>query len=54
VWAVGKAGTILHWNGSAWSTVPSPTSADLDAVFGADACDVWAVGDRGAVLALGR
>jgi hypothetical protein len=56
VWAVGYAGNVSsasdtalieHWNGTAWSIVPSPdpaTSQDLYAVSGVSASDVWAVG----------
>jgi hypothetical protein len=56
VWAVGwREGTvpfenktlIEHWDGSAWTVVPSP-SADLgqqlNEVSGSSATDVWAVG----------
>lgn len=28
-WAVGSDGTILHYNGSIWATVSSPTTADF-------------------------
>jgi hypothetical protein len=58
VWAVGDqgiAGTttgstlIEHWNGTAWSVVPSPSpgsGADLTGVTTSNAADdVWAVGD---------
>jgi len=59
VWAVGKCGycagnaqnlTLMeHWNGSAWSIVPSPdvpnASNDLTAVAALAGNDVWAVGD---------
>jgi hypothetical protein len=45
LWAVGEAGTILHWDGSAWSPVPSGTTSSLKSVWGAKANDVWAVGD---------
>jgi hypothetical protein len=58
VWAVGDqgiAGTttgstlIEHWNGTAWSIVPSPSpgsGADLTGVTTSNAAnDVWAVGD---------
>jgi hypothetical protein len=60
VWAVGfqndpgtlnSSNVILHWNGSAWSVVPSPNpggnSVDkLYDVAGAAANDVWAVGEH--------
>ncbi len=55
-WAVGTAfdaggiGTTLteHWNGSAWTVVPSPNTGPsantLNAVAAGSAADVWAVG----------
>src|SRR5438876_2718034 len=56
VWAVGwslatgVAQTLIeHWNGTAWSLVPSPNvgagSNRLTAVAARSATDVWAVGD---------
>src|SRR5215831_18736214 len=50
VWAVGDSGTILHWDGSAWSSVSSGTTNALRAVWGSGASDVWAVGDFGTIL----
>ena len=45
VWVVGDHGTILHWDGKAWTSDPSvTTSSDLYAVWGSGAGDVWAVG----------
>ena len=56
VWAVGLAGTVLHWNGSTWSGTPnvvaSPDSGapvDLTSVWGSSSTDVWAVGDLGTI-----
>jgi hypothetical protein len=54
IWAVGYSADsnfnnrplTIHWNGAAWSIVPSPTVND-DILFGVDAVasnDVWAVG----------
>src|SRR5215211_4221241 len=54
IWAVGYSQDtnfntftlVLHWNGTAWSIVPSPT-VDHDILFSVDAVginDVWAVG----------
>jgi hypothetical protein len=60
VWAVGSYGeffgtartTTLHWNGSAWSIVPSPNVGtgdnNLFGVSAVSANDVWAVGRAGA------
>jgi len=49
-WAVGSRGTIRHWDGRAWSPVPSGTYSELGVVHGASASDVWAVGAYGTVL----
>lgn len=55
-WAAGYSGNvgadadktlIEHWNGAAWSVVPSPnpyTSQDLYGVAAVSSTDVWAVG----------
>src|SRR5579862_7495566 len=49
-WAVGSAGVktlIVHWNGTAWKRVPSPSPAaggGLDGVAATSARDAWAVG----------
>ena len=50
VWAVGQAGTVLHWDGLSWTSVDSPTDNSLLAVFGLSADDVWAVGTVGTLL----
>ncbi len=47
---VGHAGTILHWNGSAWSSVSSGTTVELHGIWGSGANDVWVVGHAGTVL----
>ena len=54
VWAVGySTGTgrqtlTLHWNGSAWSVVPSPNGGsggnELSGLAVVSATDIWAVG----------
>jgi hypothetical protein len=50
-WAVGAATSgktiILHWDGSTWARVPSPTPAgiyELSAVAATSASNAWAVG----------
>ncbi len=50
VWAVGGAGTIVHYDGSKWSMVRSPTNNALYAIWGSSANNIFAVGDRGTVL----
>jgi hypothetical protein len=49
IFAVGKGGAILHYDGSAWTTEATPTSADLRAVWGAGG-EVLAVGAGGTIL----
>ncbi len=54
VWAVGVAGTVLHFDGDRWSPVsisgPAPTQV-LSGVWGTpDGGDVWVVGAGGIVL----
>src|SRR5207237_924010 len=44
VWAVGVSGAIVHWNGTSWTPLKSPTTANLYSVWGADAKHVWAGG----------
>lgn len=41
---VGSAGTVLRWDGAAWSKEPAATDQDLWGVWGARADDLWAVG----------
>jgi hypothetical protein len=50
IWAVGDAGTILHWDGYQWSQVESKTTNYLLGVWGSSSNDVWAVGVGGTVL----
>jgi hypothetical protein len=50
VFAVGELGTILHYNGSAWSTMTSSTTNYLYDVWGNSTSDVFAVGWYGAIL----
>jgi Big-like domain-containing protein len=50
VFAVGMNGTIVHYDGTTWSSQTSGTSADLFGVWGASGSDVYAVGRHGTVL----
>jgi len=43
-WAVGNSGTLLRWNGSAWSDVAVPTSNNLIGVDMLNGSEGWAVG----------
>ena len=50
VWAVGDAGTIMHYNGFAWSLDQNPATAALLGVWGSGPTDVWAIGGYGTIL----
>lgn len=41
---VGNEGTLLHYDGTEWSVMTSPTDQDLWGVWGAAPNDLWAVG----------
>lgn len=43
-WAVGNEGLIMRWNGTNWSTEPSPTNHNLLAISMNTPTDGWAVG----------
>lgn len=49
VFAVGAAGTILHYSG-AWSAETSPVNQDLRAVWATSGGQAWAVGLGGTIL----
>jgi cysteine-rich repeat protein len=48
--AVGQAGTVLHWSGTAWTPGTSGTTVDLYDVWGRAPDDVYAVGAASTVL----
>lgn len=50
VWAVGSAGTVTHWDGTAWSLVPSGHKDSLFGVWGSSASDVWIVSSLNVIL----
>lgn len=50
VWAVGRAGGILYWNGSFWSGMVSGTDNDLYDIHGTSAADIWAAGLNGTLI----
>ena len=35
----------MHWDGCGWTQATSPTTSNLDAVWGTGPNDVWAVGN---------
>ncbi len=49
VYAVGRPGVILHWNGSQWSFTQSSVETLTD-VWGTGASEIYAVGHGGAIL----
>ena len=52
VWAVGMSGVTDRWNGSTWTSGTASTNADLNAVWGTGANDVWAVGQGGTIFSI--
>ena len=48
VYIVGDQGTILHYDGSTWTTMTSSTTASLCGVWGSSDLDIFAVGGDGA------
>ncbi|HET9930877.1 MAG TPA: hypothetical protein VFQ35_09330 [Polyangiaceae bacterium] len=50
IWIAGESGTLLHWDGSTWTEVPSGTQSALRALSGTSAKDVWAAGLDGVLL----
>lgn len=45
IYAVGASGRILHFNGTSWSSMSSPTRARISRLSGSSPNDVWAAGD---------
>lgn len=50
VWVVGAFGSVLHWDGKAWASVPAPTHVSLRAIWGTGPGDVWAVSSPDAIF----
>jgi uncharacterized protein YjdB len=50
VYAAGTGGTILRFNGSAWSAVESGTQRTITGLWGASSENIIAVGDAGTIL----
>ena len=41
VWAAGKHGAIVHWDGQRWSSYRSPTRGWYTSIWGTSPSDVW-------------
>ncbi len=50
IFAVGEAGTILHYNGNNWTDMDSGTTQSLHGVWGNRGSDVFVVGEDGIIL----
>lgn len=50
--AVGERGVVMRWGGAGpgWQVLDTPTSERLRALWGTNASDFWAAGERGALL----
>jgi hypothetical protein len=49
VWAVGTGGTVVHHDGTAWTSQQSGTAQSLNAIWG-NPHRLWAVGEHGSIL----
>jgi hypothetical protein len=50
VYASGNSGSLWAYNGAVWYAMSSPTTSNLNAIFGTSATNVYAGGDLGIVL----
>ena len=50
IWSVTDSGTIVKWNGTAWSLQSSSTSNYFTGLWGTDANNIWAVGYGGNIV----
>jgi hypothetical protein len=50
VWAAGDKGTVLHFDGHAWTRMPSGTEQDLTSITGTSPTNVYITAQQGAVL----
>lgn len=41
VWAVGSNGTVVHWDGAAWTSIPLQVTNTFNTVWGSGPNDVW-------------
>lgn len=52
VWTAGQGGTLLHWDGHAWTRAVSGTEAWLGGLLAVSPGDLWAWSDRSAAATL--
>jgi len=52
IFVVGQAGLILHYDGSTWLELNSPTTEHLYKVWGRSACELYATGANGTLIKL--
>jgi hypothetical protein len=50
IFALGAAGTILHYDGNQWSSMESGTTKNLKAIWGTSKTNVYAVGEGGTII----
>jgi hypothetical protein len=50
IWAVGDGGTILRFDGHAWTFGDAGVTENLTSVYGTGPDDVWVTGDGGSLL----
>ncbi len=50
LFAVGKSGVILRYNGTEWSSMGSGSSVDLQGIWGTDSTNIFTVGKSGTIL----
>jgi MYXO-CTERM domain-containing protein len=50
LWIVGDKGTIVHFDGRAWSDSNSGTTEDLTGIYGTAPNDIWVSTQQGSVL----
>ena len=50
IWACGYGGVILHYDGTSWSVIPTPTTNALNGIYMFSDDDGYAVGNYGTIL----
>jgi len=50
VWVVGSRGSVVHFDGSAWTPVPIDNKSTFFSVWGSGPNDIWAVSDTMTIM----